>query len=282
MGNDLVGSIVEMVSSGPLTCPDKILDLRTRIENLEKFLMQHEQLDIEVNHHFSNGVYAREMHLPKDALIVGKIHRHQNLNVLSSGEVTVLSIDGLNRVMAPHTFVARPGVKRVIFAHENSVWTTIHGTNETDVNKIEAEFIATSYDEMYLSSGRTLKDAIGMLGTTEEELWKISTNHEDQIDFPNDVDHIKIKSSKIHGSGVFSNKKILTGETICPARIGNMRTPAGRYCNHHADANAKMETASDGNVMLVALRDISVGEEIVTDYYFNFINTRGTKCLGLL
>jgi uncharacterized protein (UPF0548 family) len=70
------------------------------------------------------------------------------MTVISQGEVSVLSIDGVMRVKAPFTFVASPGVKRVVYAHEDTVWTTIHGTDETDLEKIEEEFIAKSYDEV--------------------------------------------------------------------------------------------------------------------------------------
>ncbi len=105
-------------------------------------------IDIPVNHHFSKDVYAREMVVPKGSFIIGKIHKFQNLNILSKGEVSVLSIDGYKRVKAPFTFVASPGSQRIFYAHEDSVWTVIHGTNETDVDKIEEQFIAKSIEEL--------------------------------------------------------------------------------------------------------------------------------------
>jgi hypothetical protein len=52
------------------------------------------------------------------------------------------------RVQAPFTLVAQPGAKRVILAHTDVVWTTIHGTDETDLEKIENEFIAKTYEEV--------------------------------------------------------------------------------------------------------------------------------------
>jgi hypothetical protein len=125
-----------------------VRDLISRVE--EACLLSEDIIDIPVVHHFSSKVYAREMQMPKGALIVGKIHKKENMNILSKGEVSVLSIDGVKRVSAPHTFVASPGAKRVIFAHEDVVWTTIHGTEETDIDKIENEFIAKTYEELPL------------------------------------------------------------------------------------------------------------------------------------
>ena len=46
-----------------------------------------------------------------------------------------------------YTLVAKAGSKRVFLAHEDSIWTVIHGTHETDLDKIEAHFIAETEQE---------------------------------------------------------------------------------------------------------------------------------------
>jgi hypothetical protein len=114
-------------------------------------------LDIPIDNYFSKDVYAREMKLPQGTLIVGKIHRHENLNILSEGEVSVLDEGGVRRIKAPTTFVAPPGTKRVIYAHTPVTWTTIHGTGERDLDKIEAEFIAKTYDDVVYIDGKDKK-----------------------------------------------------------------------------------------------------------------------------
>lgn len=107
-----------------------------------------EPIDVPINHHFSQDVYAREMIVPKGAIIIGKIHKYQNLNILSKGEVSIVSIDGVMRVKAPFTFVASPGAKRLFVVHEDAVWTVVHGTAETDIDKIESKFIVKTYEEL--------------------------------------------------------------------------------------------------------------------------------------
>lgn len=121
---------------------------RVRIEKIEERVAQEPQINPEVNHFFSKDVYAREMKLNKGDLIVGKIHKHKNLNIVSKGKLQFISVDGMFIVEAPHTFVAEPGAKRVIVALEDSTWTTIHGTSETDLGKIEEQFIAKDYDQV--------------------------------------------------------------------------------------------------------------------------------------
>jgi len=123
-------------------------EIRDVIAQVQSEIEKHPQVEIPVKNYFSKDVYAREITVPKGALIVGKIHKHQSLNILSKGKMTLLSIDGCVTVEAPYTVVSSPGVKRLGYAHEECVWTTIHGTNEKDVEKIEEEFIAKSYEEL--------------------------------------------------------------------------------------------------------------------------------------
>ncbi len=123
-------------------------ELREFISQIEEYLKKGNVVEVPIEHYFSFGVYGREMTLKAGTLLVGKIHKFQNLNILSKGEVSVLSIDGIKRVQAPHTFVSRPGAKRVIYAHTDVVWTTILGSNEKDPEAIEGKFIAKSYNEV--------------------------------------------------------------------------------------------------------------------------------------
>ena len=106
------------------------------------------QIAIPVKEYFSEGVYAREITMPKGSLVVGKIHKFRNLNIMTKGELTMISIDGVKKLKAPCTVVSSPGVKRLSFTNEETTWTTILGTSETDSEKIESHFIAKNYDEV--------------------------------------------------------------------------------------------------------------------------------------
>lgn len=258
-------------------------ELREMIAKFEKSLENLPKSEIPLKHYFSKDVYAREIFIPKGTILVGKIHKKQNLNILSQGEVSVMSVDGVIRAKAPFTIVASPGVKRVIYAHEDATWTTIHGSPETDLDKLESEFIAKDYEDVYLSSPRTFHDAISVLGFTADELKTISENEFDQKPFPETMDFISVEPSPIHGKGLFAHGLFLPNQLIAKARNGTFRTPAGRFTNHSGDPNAKMVLVDNCDVELVAIKEIdgrTTPVEITTDYYFNFTNTRGVSCHG--
>ena len=124
---------------------EAILKIQNRIAN-ELPLVDIDEY-FPVKHHFSPGVYTREIFLPKDSLIVGKIHKHAHPSVISQGEVVVITPHGMERLKAPLTFISEPGAKRVVYAVEDTVWTTVHVTDETDLEKIEDEVIAKTFKE---------------------------------------------------------------------------------------------------------------------------------------
>jgi len=140
------------------------LEFRSNISGLQSIMEDMPQAEgLVETHHFSNGVYARELFIPKGTVLIGKIHKHENLNILSQGDITVYTEDGPKRVQAPATIVSKPGTKRLGYAHEDCVWTCIHKTDETDLVKIEEEIIAKDFDEidMILSKNKkSLKEAL--------------------------------------------------------------------------------------------------------------------------
>lgn len=141
------------LQSGELT--GSASDIRAAIHGLEEYI-RGEGLDLgaescPVQHFFAPGCYAREITMPEGLVVIGKIHRHAHVNVISHGKVRVLTYEGWREYTAPCTFVSTPGTKRVVFIVEDTVWTTVHVTEETDLAAIEREVIMTDYTELGLA-----------------------------------------------------------------------------------------------------------------------------------
>jgi len=101
-----------------------------------------------LTHTFVDGLYVRQIFMPKGMLFVTKIHKQNHPFFVMQGEVSVLTDKGTVRIKAPHTGVTKIGTKRVIYTHEDTIWITVHKTDETDLAKIEDEVIAKSFDEI--------------------------------------------------------------------------------------------------------------------------------------
>lgn len=122
--------------------------LRGKIDALEALMLREPQVEIEPVHYFAHGLYAREITIKAGTLLTGKIHRTEHLNIISRGRIIVWTEDGMREVSAPFTMVSRPGTKRVGYAIEDTVWTTIHATEERDLEKLEIELIAPTRDAL--------------------------------------------------------------------------------------------------------------------------------------
>jgi len=128
---------------------------RAKIEKFEKVFAQypgvkHGDMDeCPLTHKFADGVYVREIFIPADTLVVGKIHRHSHPNFLMKGKVAVYTEDGGSQILeAPLSIISPAGTKRVVYAIEDTVWITVHVTEETDLDKIEEVVIAKTYNEL--------------------------------------------------------------------------------------------------------------------------------------
>lgn len=129
---------------------------REQIETLERHIKQLPQVEVRTRHYFANGLYAREILIPQGMVLTGRVHREEHLNIVSQGDITVWTEEGMKRVQAPFTLVSKPGTKRVGLAHADTVWTTIHACTETDLERVEARLLEPDDTTMF-GVGNTLK-----------------------------------------------------------------------------------------------------------------------------
>ena len=121
------------------------------LTDLEKEMLKLDQVETPVTHNFAEGVYVRELFIPKDTWIMGKRHRYETCNILLKGKLALYMGPGVpsKTVEAPLIFNSKPGTKKFAYAMEDTIFLNVHPTPETDVDKIEQEFII-SEDEFDL------------------------------------------------------------------------------------------------------------------------------------
>ena len=100
-----------------------------------------------LKHSFAKGVYVREVFNPAGELLVTKIHKYSHPFFLLKGEMTILGEEGEKRIKAPHYGITKAETKRIIYAHTDCIFVTVHATKETDLSKIEKEIILKDFKE---------------------------------------------------------------------------------------------------------------------------------------
>lgn len=100
-----------------------------------------------VMHEFVPGAYIRKIFMPAGTLLTSKIHKTRHPYFVMTGHCTVATENGTEEIVAPKHGITEPGTKRVLYIHQDTVWITVHPTDETDLEKIEDQIIAKSFDE---------------------------------------------------------------------------------------------------------------------------------------
>jgi hypothetical protein len=111
---------------------------------------EHEQLpqvECPLVHYFANGACVREATIPADTIVIGKIHRHETINILLKGEITVVTEHGTMRLKAPCTFVSPPNTKKAAYTHSEVIWSNVFATVCTDIKEIERQMVYDDYED---------------------------------------------------------------------------------------------------------------------------------------
>ena len=95
-------------------------------------------------HHFSDGLYAKEMHVPEGFIIQKHTHSFNHLSILAKGKVVVIQGDDAVVLNAPACLEIEKDVIHGIRALTDCVWFCIHATDEKDVSKVDEVLISGS------------------------------------------------------------------------------------------------------------------------------------------
>jgi hypothetical protein len=69
-------------------------DMIEKLFAIEAVLLQMPQIEIPLRHCFGNKVYVREMTAPKGSILIGKLHKFKQVNIVVRGDISVLTEDG--------------------------------------------------------------------------------------------------------------------------------------------------------------------------------------------
>lgn len=124
------------------------LNMRAELMALEKVMLSMPQAHIPVTHTICDGMYARAAFIKGGTTMSGYIHLQPNLQIMVSGDVTVITEDGEERLRGFNIMSGRAGIKRAGHAHEDTIWVTVIRTELTDVAEIERTLVTNDYSKL--------------------------------------------------------------------------------------------------------------------------------------
>ena len=141
---------------------------RDQIDRLQNAMSAMPQAELVTEHQFSPGMYMRKLYRPAGTLIVGKVHKEPHFFLCAKGEIIAWSENGMKKLQAGDVIESKPGTKRVTLAVTDAIGITIHRTDKTDLDEIEAELIEPDETALFDSSNK-LKQIIGEMKKLEGE-----------------------------------------------------------------------------------------------------------------
>lgn len=148
------GGVPDPVDCHPVQQARNPLEVRADILQMQEAMAPLPQVECPLKHHFAPGMYVREIFIPRGTVVVGKIHRHAHVNIISKGTGKVVTEFGEFEYEAPYTFVSQPGTKRALVTLSDTIWTTIHANpeDETDLEALESKIISPDYASIGLEN----------------------------------------------------------------------------------------------------------------------------------
>lgn len=126
------------------------------------------QVELQTEHFFSPGMYCRRVFRPAGTLIVGKVHKLPHFFLCAKGEIIAWTENGMRKLQAGDVVESQPGTKRVTLAVTDAIGVTIHRTDKTDLDEIEAELIEPDDTALFDSSNK-LKQIVSQMKALEGE-----------------------------------------------------------------------------------------------------------------
>lgn len=120
---------------------NQFVPTKAQIDDLQAEMVKMPQTELQTEHYFLDGMYCRKVFRPAGTVIVGKIHKKPHFFLCAKGEIIAWTELGMRTLRAGDIVESKPGTKRVTYAIKDSIGITFHKTDNTDLDKIEAELI---------------------------------------------------------------------------------------------------------------------------------------------
>ena len=113
-----------------------------------------------LKHYFANGAYVREMSLPANTVVVGRIHKHETINILLEGEITIIDENGSRTdLKAPHIFIAPAGNQKAAITRTPVRWLNSVACETKDPKEAESMLTCETIEEytQYLENKKLIE-----------------------------------------------------------------------------------------------------------------------------
>jgi quercetin dioxygenase-like cupin family protein len=144
---------------------------RAHIDDLQAIMAAMPQAPgMDTEHFFAGGMYCRRIHIPAGTAIVSKVHKTEHLFIGCLGELKIVG-QGETYILRAGDVVPSPvGTKRAVYAMSDVVCLTVHKTDLTSTEHLEAELMEEDELSLYDINNQP-KRGVLVVDTKEDKKW---------------------------------------------------------------------------------------------------------------
>ena len=143
--SDSIMSIINKIIFNPDNANLKFCE---KVELLEKEFLLLDQVEIPVSHEFANGMYVRQITIPKGTLAISAYHKFGQFDIMLTGRMSIITDEGISEIVAPYCKMSNHGLKRFGYAYEDTIWLDVRPLQEMPVDEAEKFLFTDSYKEL--------------------------------------------------------------------------------------------------------------------------------------
>jgi hypothetical protein len=115
--------------------------LNHQISELESIARQLPQTRLPTQSFLLEGMYLRQCCIPAGTAFVGREHKKPHYFICAKGEAQITTETGISLIRAGMVLMVAPGMKRAGVTVEDTVFITVHLTEETELSAIEDDLV---------------------------------------------------------------------------------------------------------------------------------------------
>ena len=144
--------ILEQITSNTGMLWERIAEFRKQIQQIPEALEHHTpEMDeaMPLKHHIKDGIYTREIFMPKGMVVVSFIHKTNHPSFFMSGEMSIITDKAeVKRIKAQMVLQTEMGTQRIAYMHEDCVWACVYRTDAETVEEAEKELYTENFREL--------------------------------------------------------------------------------------------------------------------------------------
>ena len=117
-----------------------------------KMVANNDLLVFPLVHRFTDGLYTREVTMPKGSLVTSKTHLLQHQYFILKGKALVWNNEGdAVYLESPYVGITEANTRRLLYIIEDCVWATSHPNPNNEILEVIEEIIFEEYDNKHLT-----------------------------------------------------------------------------------------------------------------------------------